>query len=285
MVDAASAMDTYDMNITIAPRSLLFVPGSRPERFPKAVATGADLVCIDLEDAVGPGQKNEARAAVVSFLKHAPDNVGVRINALNSELGIHDAAALLAEAATPAFVMLPKVEDAGPVRWASDLFSEAVRVIPIIESAKGLDNAREICEQIRVSEVLFGGVDYSAEVGCTLDWESLYFVRVALINAALCGEAVLFDMPWIDVADSDGLAAEVRRTRVLGMPARAAIHPSQIPVIHAALAPTEAELEQARRIVDAFDRADGSVALLDGKMIELPVVKSARGTLVRGERA
>ncbi len=265
------------------PRSLLFVPGSRPERFVKAIAAGADLVCIDLEDAVGPDQKDDARAAVVSFLAESPDNVGVRINPLNSELGVHDAAALLAAGVAPAFVMLPKVEDAGPVVWASDLFAESIRIIPIIESAKGLAKASDICEQDRVSEVLFGAVDYSAEVGCTLEWEALFHARMTLINAALCGDAILFDVPWIDVADADGLAAEVRRTRALGMPARAAIHPSQIPVIHAALAPTEAELQHARRVVEAFEAADGGAALLDGKMIELPVIKSARRTLARAD--
>ncbi|MCR9276506.1 MAG: CoA ester lyase [Pseudomonadaceae bacterium] len=271
--------------MTAHPRSLLFVPGSRPERFVKAIAAGADLVCIDLEDAVGPGQKDEARTAVVSFLAESPDNVGVRINALNSELGVFDAAALLAADFSPAFVMLPKVEDAGPISWASDLFAESVRIIPIIESARGLANAHGICEQDRVSEVLFGAVDYSAELGCTLSWDALFYARITLINAAVCGDATLLDAPWIDVADASGLAEEVRRTRALGMPARAAIHPSQIPVIHAALAPSVAELEYARRVVDAFETADGGAALLDGKLIERPVVESARRTLARADRS
>ena len=101
------------------------------------------------------------------------------------------------------------------------------------------------------------------------------------MKAAAAGDAVLFDGPWIDIADTDGLFADVRRAKTLGLSARAAVHPTQIPVIHDALAPTEDELIQARRVVGAFEAADGGAALLDGKMIELPVIKAARRTLAR----
>lgn len=257
------------------------MPGSRPERFDKAIAAGADLVCIDLEDAVGPDQKGEARAALCEFVSEPRPNVGVRLNALNTALGVADAAALLDAGAKPSFVMLPKVEDAATVGWASDLFDPAMHIVPIIETAKGLAQADAIVAMPRVQCVLFGAVDYSADVGCGLDWDSLYFARMQLIHAAVAGDAVLFDVPWIDVKDTDGLFAEVRRTSALGMPARAAIHPTQINVIHAALAPSADELAHAERVVEAFDAADGGAALLDGKMIELPVIKAARRVIAR----
>lgn len=263
------------------PRSLLFVPGSRPERFDKAIAAGADLVCIDLEDAVGPDQKVEARATLCKFLASQHDNVGVRLNALNTPLGVADVAALLESNARPAFIMLPKVEDAATVGWASDLFEPSIHIVPIVETAKGLASADAISAMARVQCVLFGAVDYSADVGCGLDWDSLYYARMQLIHAAVAGDAVLFDVPWIDVSDTDGLFAEVRRTRALGLPARAAIHPTQIDVIHDALAPSDDELAQAKRVVAAFEAADGGAALLDGKMIELPVIKSARRVIAR----
>jgi len=264
-----------------APRSLLFVPGNRPERFAKALSAGADLVCIDLEDAVPPEQKAEARAATISYLRDAPTHVGVRLNAPSVQFGLEDAAAFLAEGVQPGFVMLPKVDHEETVRLLAAWFAQAVHIVPIIETARGLVNAASILAEPRVQCAVFGGVDYAAEVGCSLDWEGLTMPRSVLANAAAQSDVTLLDVPYIDVRDLEGLEAETRRTRNLGLRARAAIHPAQIEAIHRAFAPTAEEVLQAQRVMDAFDASDGAAALLDGKVIELPVIKAARRVLAQ----
>ena len=261
------------------PRSLLFVPGSRPERFDKAIATDADLVCIDLEDAVSPDDKDQARQAVFDFLASPRDRVGVRLNELTTATGVADLNALLAGAIVPSFVMLPKVESEETVRLYHGWLDDRTFILPIVETARGLEAAREIFSAPGVGCGLFGGVDYASDVGCEPGYEGLYAARTRLLNAAAVAQVTLIDVPYTDVHDLDGLAEDTRKNRRLGMRARAAIHPGQLDVIHRALAPTAEEREQARRVVDAFDAAEGRVALLDGKLIELPVIKAARRIL------
>ncbi len=269
----------------IRPRSLLFVPASRPDRFAKAFASGADLVCIDLEDAVAPKDKAGARQTFLQFVADfdaAQETVavGVRINPLTSPLGINDVAALLgADLGQLSFVMLPKVEHAEVIRWAAELFPEHLALVPIIESAQALSQAEQAFAHPRVSAAIFGAVDYSADVGCDLSFTALQVPRVQLINAAAIHDVTLLDVPYVDVSDLDGLRKDVLQTRALGMRARSAIHPTQIDVIHTAFAPSAAERAYAQRVLEAFELAEGGVALLDGKLIELPVIKAARRVL------
>ena len=230
------------------PRSLLFVPATRPDRFAKALASGADMVCIDLEDAVAPQAKDSARRALITFateLVESPPGVavGVRINPLASPLGIADAAALLAaDLGGLAFVMVPKIDHAQVVSWAAEVFPEHLAIVPIIESARGLNEALEAFAHPRVSAAVFGAVDYSVDVGCDLSFTALLTPRVQLINAAVMHDVTLLDVPYIDVHDLSGLRKETLQTRALGMRARSAIHPTQISVIHSAFAPSEADV-------------------------------------------
>jgi citrate lyase subunit beta/citryl-CoA lyase/(S)-citramalyl-CoA lyase len=253
-------------------RSLLFVPGSRPDRFEKALAAGADAVCIDLEDAVAPDVKAAARATVVDFLKSGA-NVGVRINAVESVWGCADIAALAG--ADLRFVMLPKVANAETVQAAYQALGRP-ELIPVIESGEGLMNAWAIAAAPGVGAVLFGGADYSADIGAELAWEPMLYARGAL--AAACGRArkPLLDVPYLDVDDDEGLIDSTHRVRAMGFTGRACIHPKQIAGVHAAFAPSEAEVARARRVLEAFDAAKGGAALLDGKLVELPVVLHAR---------
>lgn len=257
-------------------RSLLFVPGARPERFDKARAAGADAVCIDLEDAVPPDGKDAAREAVAAYIVGASD-VGVRINAVETAWGSADIAAL-ASGARPRFVMIPKAANAETIAMVHTALG-AADVIPIIETAEGLRNAWEIAAAPGVIAVLFGGVDYSADIGAELSWEPMLFARGAL--AAACGRArkPLLDVPYLDVDDEAGLLDSTRRVRAMGFTGRACIHPKQIGGVHAAFAPSASEVARARQVVAAFEDAAGGPALLDGKLIELPVVLHARRVL------
>jgi citrate lyase beta subunit len=269
-----------------APRSLLFVPGTRPERFAKALDTGADLVCIDLEDAVPPEQKAAARSTALDFLAAAAPTVpvGVRINALTTADGIADMHALLERGLAPRFVMLPKTEAAAQARQLQQLLPAQTQVVPIIESAAALALADDIFALPGIETAVFGAVDFVADVGCELAWEPLLAARGQLVLAGTRHDVTVLDVPYTDVKNLEGLKAETLRAKALGFRARSAIHPAQIPVIHEALMPTAEELAQAQRVVDAFDSAAGGAALLDGKLIELPIIKAARRMLAQAAR-
>jgi len=263
-------------------RSLLFVPGARPERFEKALAAGADTVCIDLEDAVPPDLKAEARRTVVAWLGQrgaggAP--VGVRINSVRSADGVQDLAALIAAAAAPAFVMLPKVAHGEEVAIAASALGRTDGLWSIVESAEGLLHAADIAAVPALTGILFGGADYSADIGATLEWEPMLHARSVLVNACARTGRELLDVPYLDVGDEAGLAETTRRAKALGFTGRACIHPAQVAGVHAAFTPTPAEIERAQRIMAAFAEAKGAAALLDGKLVELPVIRAAQRTL------
>ncbi|MEM8988056.1 MAG: CoA ester lyase [Pseudomonadota bacterium] len=272
-----------------ARRSLLFVPGARPDRYEKAAASGADMVCIDLEDAVAPDGKDAAREAALAYLQTPPQGgveVGLRINSIRHADGLADVLGLVRSGATPAFVMVPKAANAAELRVVREAIGPAAPpLFPLVESAEAMANAEGIAGAEGVAYVLFGGVDYSADVGCDLSWDALLYARARLAAACAKAGVVLFDVPYLDVGDEDGLIETTRKAKALGVQARAAIHPAQVSGIHRALAPSAEEIETAGRIVEAFEAAGGGVALLDGKLIELPVIMAARRTLALAERA
>jgi len=264
-------------------RSQLFVPGNRPDRFEKACRAGADLVCIDLEDAVGPGEKDEARATVLDWLgqtKHR--NVSLRINGTDTDNGRKDIAALADTQLALPFIMIPKVGSQSELIALDKALPEDLgRFFPIIESAMGVLNAAEIFAHPRVSLGMYGAVDYAGEVGCDLEWETHLYARSHLVASAAAHDVLLFDTPYIHVRDSEGCEAETRRAKKIGIFARSAIHPAQIEAIHKAQAPSAEEIALARRIIEADAQSGGNVTLLNGKFIEAPVVKRAQGLLDR----
>jgi citrate lyase subunit beta/citryl-CoA lyase/(S)-citramalyl-CoA lyase len=260
-------------------RSLLFVPGNRPERFEKACATEADLVCIDLEDAVAPDDKDSARDAVVNFLSQTTcSHVALRINEPGSEACLADQKAIAA--LTLPFVMVPKVDRADDVLG----LNVSAPIMPVLESAKAILNAAEIMALEPVTMALFGGGDYSADLGIPMAFESFLYARSHLANCAVAHDVLLFDVPYLDVHDVDGGQADTARVAALGIPARSAIHPKQIAAIHAALAPSDDEVDQAERLRDAYEKSGGNAALLDGKLIEAPMLKGAERVLERAKR-
>ena len=265
-------------------RSLLFVPGARPDRYAKAAGAGADLTCIDLEDAVAPQDKARARDETLAFLAayDGPNLVGLRVNAVGSAEGEADLAAL-ADAKGVSFVMVPKpsgTDDLGAVHAAYP----HPMLIPVLESARAVQQADAIADHPGVAGGVYGAIDLSADIGCDLSWEAHLYARSRCALAFGAARKVLFDVPYLDVDDPEGLKRETLRAKALGIPARAAIHPRQLGPIHEALAPTSEEVARAERVVAAFEAAGDGVALLDGKLIELPVIKSARRVLALAAR-
>jgi (S)-citramalyl-CoA lyase len=267
-------------------RSLLFVPGNRPERYAKAAASGADTVCIDLEDAVPPVERAAARTAVLAFIaaQDAGHAVGVRINSLTRADGLRDVLALTDAGAnanaTPAFVMIAKTESAEQVTLVAAQLP-GVPLIALIESARGLQAAAAIAQaHPQLQALMFGGADYAAELGCAFAWEPLLHARASLVTAAAAAGLAAIDVPWLDVADAAGAGGETQRVADLGYTGKALIHPSQVQPVHAAFAPTPEALAWAQRVVQATT-LDGAALLLDGRLVDRPVVLAAQRLLRR----
>lgn len=266
---------------------MLFVSGEKPERFPKALAAGADLVCIDLEDAVAPALKQQARQDVFAFAAQPRQGgrLAVRLNGLRTREGLADITALLASQARVDTIVLPKIEHAEELAlfhaWAGDRCDS---VVALIESPLGVENAAAIAAAVRgaaprLAALMLGGADLSSELGAAFDWDGLLPARGRLVNAARAHGLQAWDVPHIDLRDLDALAEETRRVARLGFDCKSAIHPSQVPVIHAAFAPAEAEARWARGLLEALAaRGTGGEGafLYEGRMVDAPVLARAR---------
>ncbi len=271
-----------------AVRTLLFTPGNRPDRFAKAETTGADGQIIDLEDAVSLGEKDRARETALAYFKSAPRGTRflrcLRINALQTSAGFKDVAALADSGVRPDVLVLPKAES--PVYFsllASVLGPDPVPAIALIETARGLRAAEAIARHPGVGAVVFGAADLAADLGAELAWEPMLPHRAHVARAAAGGQIPAWDVPYFRLGDPDnsGLIDETRRARALGYTGKLAIHPKHVAPIIEVFTPTLAEAEQARRIVDAYERAHGNACEVDGKMIDTPIYRSARSLLAR----
>ena len=274
-----------------APRSLLFLPATRADRFAKALASGADLVCLDLEDAVPPADKEKGLATALELLREpgpAAGRVAVRVNDPSGARGLADLRALSDPELALDAVLLPKVGSAAEVVRAAGALEERgrrARLIPIIESAAGLARVEEIAvASDRIVALMLGGVDLTAELGAALEWDALLYARSRIVVAAALAALPAVDTPSLAVDDPHGLESEARAVARLGFTGKAAIHPAQIPPIHAAFQLSDDEVERARRIVRAFEDSKGGPVLVDGRMVDPPVVKAALRALARAGR-
>ncbi len=256
-------------------QSLLFVPGSRPDRFAKAIGAGADVVCIDLEDAVPPDGKVEARGnALAAVADEGGERLVVRINALSTKAGLGDLLVLSEAPRSPRLLLLPKVESASEIGIAHAILSgHGVGLVPLVETARGLRHAYEIATAPGVAAMMFGGGDLSSELGVPLAWSPLLVARGQFILACAEGGVPAIDVPFIDMADPAGLEEETRLAKSLGFAAKAAIHPDQIDIIHGVMRPTPEETEEARAAIAAFAAADGAAVRFRGRMLEAPVMR------------
>lgn len=259
-------------------RSLLFVPGSRPDRFDEALGSGADAVCVDLEDAVPALAKNDARRAALDALGHP--RLILRCNGVTTDFGRHDMDALWTAACRPPLLLVPKVESAAELALAAEV---GIGLVPLIETPRGLRLAHDIAAAPGVVAMMFGGGDLSAELGVALAWEPLAVARGLFLLA--CAEAGVpaIDVPFLQLDDDAGLEDETRRAQMLGFQAKAAIHPRQIGVIHGALRPTSAQIEEARAAEAAFHAGGGAAVRWNGRMLEAPVMRRYRRILEQGK--
>jgi len=247
-------------------RSMLFVPGARPDRFEKAIASGADAVCIDLEDAVAGHLKDEARSHTIDFLATAPEGaaIGLRINTLNSLDGIKDVAALAESNAVPAFVMIPKAAGPEEIEQLRDILDDKpISIWPLMESPEALVNLGAIAYAVgEGGGIMFGGADYSASIGSDMGWDALSYARGALVSHAALAGCEIVDVPYLDVKDEAGLYTETK-----------------VSIVNKVFTPSTEEISKAEKIAAAYEEAAGGVALLEGKLIEKPVLRAAERVL------
>lgn len=255
-------------------RAPLFVPTNRPERFAKAAASGADAVILDLEDAVAVEAKEAARAALTLDFTDLP--VIVRINAHGTPWHGADVAAVAALG--PAAVMLPKAEEAEVV--ASVAAALGLPVIALIESAKGLANARAIAAAQGVVRLAFGSVDFCADLGLAHLQNILLPARFELVLASRLAEiAPPIDGVTVQLDDLSISHADAAHARALGMTGKLCIHPKQIAEVRRAFAPSASEIDWARRVLAS---GDGAVSV-DGAMVDEPVRLRARAILAAAD--
>ena len=281
-------------------RSLLFVPGVRPDMLQKAPNYPVDALVPDMEDSVPVDEKDRARETVARMLPHlAAAGVAVipRTNSLGTGLLTADAAAVVGPHV--AGVTVGKIGSAWEVAQvcavleglerAAGLAVGSTRLLPWIETAQGVANAAEICRASpRIAAVCFGADDYTADMGIprSADGVELLHPRSVVAVAARAADLPALDTPYTDFRDAEGLRREAALARQLGYRGKFAIHPGQIEAINAAFAPTPQEVEEAQRIVSAYEaaRAQGHGATsLDGRMIDAPIVKQARNVLALAE--
>lgn len=260
-------------------RSTLFVGALVLDALPDALASGADLVCIDLEDAVPPGRKDEARAAVLAALKGVvPSTVQlvVRVNAVGSPEGDADVRAL-APLAPVGALLLPKAESADDVRHAARVLNSVrskAELYAIIESSPGLEECVAVAKSDpRLAALFFGGFDLSTSLGCAMEWEPLLYARSRVVHAGAIAGLDVIDSPFPDVNDLAALAEACRRVKALGMAGKCAKHATQVSTIRDAFTPTAAEITRARKILELFHDDPTRPLVFEGKLVELPAIK------------
>lgn len=262
-------------------RSFIFTPGLKPEMYPKALASGTDIVCVELEDGIAPKDKDQARKLALALFETPQADDGVerilRINCLREKFGIDDVQAILTTDAPPPALMMPKVRTPDEIVMLDNLLTERghdTRLHIIIETNAGLEACFEIARcSSRIDALFFGGVDMAAELRCENTWEPLLYARSRVVHAAASAGLDVIDVPYLDLEDHVGMVVAARQAKALGFSGKGSIHPKQIAALNDVFTPSEAEIARARHIIKTFDEADTGLVVIDGKLIEKPVLR------------
>ncbi len=276
-------------------RTRLYVPGNNPHLIENVGLYGADCVILDLEDSVPLDQKFDARILVKYALKNVDfgkSEKWVRINGIDTPFWKEDIEEVLPYVDV---VNIPKVEDYGDIEAISSVMSEIEdrnglderKIVPIVETLRGLINAREIAKHPRVIAMAWGGEDLTAELGIPKKKALILdHVRAEIVISAKAHGKMALDTVYGNVRDEEGLFEYARRARYMGFDGIGVIHPNQIEIVHRAFRPDDREIEEAKRIVEAAEKAmeEGKgVISLDGRMIDKPVLERAKKILAYAE--
>jgi citrate lyase subunit beta-like protein len=283
-------------------RALLYMPGDDRRKIEKATTLGVDCICMDMEDGVAVTRKTEARAVIAQAMKElifGESERCIRINSIGSGLEAFDLAAALA--ADPDAIVVPKIESAEQVKWVSKHIERyeqssnqdagSVRLLVGVETARGILNLKEIAEaDKRLEALIFGAEDYAASVGArrTKEATEVLYARQAVVTACAANDLQAIDMVFIDFRDEEGLHAEAEQGAGFGFSGKQIIHPNQVAVVHEAFTPSDEAIRYAVRVIETFEQSQhqgkGAYAL-DGKMIDMPLLKNAQKVLDRARAA
>ena len=273
-------------------RSFIFTPGLKPEMFPKAIASGADIVCIELEDGIAMHDKNEARATTIKALKTLEINerteIVVRINCQRTKHGLLDLEAFVSSGIDLKAIMLPKVQSPDEIKLIDDLLTDAqlkTELHVIMETNQALESIYDIAlSSKRIAALFFGGVDMAADLRCENTWENLLFARSKIVHAAASAGIDVLDVPYLDLENMDGMKKEAILAKNLGFSGKGSIHPKQIKILNDVFTPSEAEIKLAEKIVDEFEKSGKGLLVIDGKLIEKPVLREMQRKLSISKR-
>ena len=282
-------------------RALLYVPGDQERKILKAAQLAVDSVCLDLEDGVAWPNQEAARRLVARLLGEQTFRAGERLVRIHAPTGPHGGvAAADLDAVLPAHpdgIVVPKVEAPWQLHWVAYRLQQAeeahgwpvgsLRLLAILETAAGVERRRDIARATaRLDALLFGAEDYTADLGArrSPDNREVLYARQAVVAAAKAHDVQAIDIVYIRYKDLDGLAREAREAAAWGFDGKQVIHPAQVPVVQQAFTPSDEEIAAARRVLEAYarGRAQGvGVVALEGRMIDMPMVKAARRVLAR----
>jgi len=282
-------------------RALLYMPGDDWKKITKSLTLGVDCICMDMEDGVAVNRKAEARATIAKALQELDFGKSeklARINSVGSGWEKDDIAAVLPH--HPDGIVIPKIESLGQIKWGSEIIEAAelrygwpinsVRMLVGVETAKGILNLREIASHPRLDGIIFGGEDFAASVGATRsrDATELLYARQAVVVACAAFGLQAIDIVTIDFKNLEVVRAEAEFGARLGYSGKQIIHPAQVEPVQSAFTPNDEAIAYAKRIVESFEASQkegrGAFAL-DGKMIDMPLLKNARKVLERARAA
>lgn len=282
-------------------RALLYMPGDNWKMITKSITLGVDSICMDMEDGTAVNKKAEARATIAKALQELDFGASeklARINSVGSGWEKDDIEAVLPH--KPDGIVIPKVESFEQVEWADRIIEDAelkngwqvnsIRILIGVETAKGILNLKEIAAHPRLEAVIFGGEDFAASIGATRtkDAVELLYARQAVIVACAAFDLQPIDIVTIDYKDLEALKVESEFGARLGFSGKQVIHPNQVPVVQEAFTPSDEAISYARRIIETFEASqkEGKGAYsLDGKMIDMPLLKNAQKVLARATAA
>ena len=281
-----------DLNKIKVRRSFIFTPGLNPEMFPKALASGADMVCIELEDGIAIKDKDEARKNTINALKNLKINndveLVVRVNCQRTKPGLLDLEAFISSKLNVKALMLPKVKTPDEITFIDDLLTDCnmdTDLHVIMETNEALENIYVIAHASqRIVALYFGGVDMAAELRVPNSYENLIYARSKLVHAGASVGIDVIDVPYLDLEDMDGMKKEAELVRNLGFTGKGSIHPKQINILNEVFTPSKEEIIKAKRIIDQFNASDTGLVVIDGKLIEKPVLREMKRRILVADK-
>ena len=281
-----------DLNKIKVRRSFIFTPGLNPEMFPKALASGADMVCIELEDGIAIKDKDEARKSTINALKslEVKNDVElvVRVNCQRTKPGLLDFEALISSKLRVKALMLPKVKTPDEITFIDDLLTDCnldTDLHVIMETNEALENIYDIAHASkRIVALYFGGVDMAAELRVPNSYENLVYARSKLVHAGASVGVDVIDVPYLDLEDMNGMKKEAELVRNLGFTGKGSIHPKQINILNEVFTPSKDEITKAKKVIDQFNASDTGLVVIDGKLIEKPVLREMQRRILVAEK-